>query len=143
MSTSDDNAAHWIVIQNCFERGLIPVQTKRETETIERRKQVSRTLVYTWHKKIKDSRCNHTLIQHPFTLCLPLYLPLILTRSKNLRWSYIVRNVLGSRINKTYPKVYMYDKTIRSLSKLRKLKNLRNDYFDLNYIRKIKKNMVM
>ena len=41
--------------QYFFEGGLNPVQTKREIETIERHKHVSRTLVYTWHKRFKDS----------------------------------------------------------------------------------------
>ena len=35
MATSDDNAVHPIVIQYCFDRGLSPVQTKREMETTE------------------------------------------------------------------------------------------------------------
>ena len=41
MATSDDNAAHQIVMKYCFERGLTPVQTKREMETIERHTRVS------------------------------------------------------------------------------------------------------
>ena len=55
MATSDDNAAHRIVIQYSVERGLTPVQNKRDMETIERHRHVSRTLVYTWHKRFKDS----------------------------------------------------------------------------------------
>ena len=54
MATWDDIAAHRIVIQYCDERGLTPVRTKREMETIERHKHVSRTLVYTWHKRFKN-----------------------------------------------------------------------------------------
>ena len=45
MATSDDNAAHRIVIQYCVERGLAPVQTKRKMEMIERQKHVFQTLV--------------------------------------------------------------------------------------------------
>ena len=33
MPTSDDNTAHRMVIQYCFERSLTPVQTKRENDT--------------------------------------------------------------------------------------------------------------
>ncbi|XP_062611652.1 protein GVQW3-like [Saccostrea cucullata] len=53
MATSADNAAHRIIIQYCVERGMTPIQTKKEMETIERHKHVSRTLVYTWHKRFK------------------------------------------------------------------------------------------
>ena len=55
IATSDNNAAHRILIQYCFEESLTPVETKREMETIERHKHVSQTLVYTWHYRFKDS----------------------------------------------------------------------------------------
>ena len=53
MATSDNNQPTEL---HCFERGLTPVQTKREKETIELHKHLSQTLVYTWQKRFKDSR---------------------------------------------------------------------------------------
>lgn len=48
---SDDNAAHGIVIQYCFKRGLTPIDTKIDMETIELHKNVSQTFIYTYHKR--------------------------------------------------------------------------------------------
>lgn len=52
-----------IVIHYCIERGLTPVQTEREIETIEQHEHVSGTLVYTWHERFKDGWSGDPMIK--------------------------------------------------------------------------------
>ena len=54
MATSGDFAAQKVIIQYCVDRGMTPAQTKREMDTVPGRKPVSKTLVYTWHKKFRE-----------------------------------------------------------------------------------------
>ena len=51
MATSEERAAHRSVIKYCVDRGMTPVQTKREMEKTDMCGNVSRSLVYAWHKR--------------------------------------------------------------------------------------------
>ena len=51
MMTSDGNANYHSIL---FEPGMTPVKLNREMEKIERHKNVSRTLVYTWDRRSKN-----------------------------------------------------------------------------------------
>ena len=52
MATSDDNAAHQILIKDCVSIDLIPIQTKIDMKTLDRHKPLSWT--FTWLKRFKD-----------------------------------------------------------------------------------------
>lgn len=54
MTTSSDLSAQKVIIKYCVDRGLTPVQTKMEMDCVGGPKKVSRTLVYTWHKKFRE-----------------------------------------------------------------------------------------
>lgn len=54
MATSAEHAAHKIVIKYCADRGMTPIDTKREMERSTMCGNVSRTLVYRWHKRFSS-----------------------------------------------------------------------------------------
>ena len=54
MATSEETAAHRSVIRFCVELGLTPVETQKEMFSTERHKNVSRALIYKWHRRYSD-----------------------------------------------------------------------------------------
>lgn len=54
MATSDKQAAHRNVIQFCVDLGMTPVDIYKKMQNSERHKNVSRALVYKWHKRFTD-----------------------------------------------------------------------------------------
>ena len=54
MATSEEIAAHRSVIRFCVDLGLTPVETQKKMQSTERHKNVSRALVYKWHRRYSD-----------------------------------------------------------------------------------------
>ncbi|KAK3084951.1 hypothetical protein FSP39_021962 [Pinctada imbricata] len=54
MATSRKDAEHKTVIRYCVDRGLTPIQTKKEIESSGMYGNVSRALIYKWHKRFTD-----------------------------------------------------------------------------------------
>ena len=54
MATSRKDAEHKTVIRYCVNRGLTPIQTKKEMESTGKYANVSRALIYKWHKRFTD-----------------------------------------------------------------------------------------
>ena len=53
MATLTEHSAHRTIISYCVDRGMTPIQTLREMGKTRELCSVSRTLVYTWHKRFK------------------------------------------------------------------------------------------
>ena len=51
MATSEDNAGHRDIITYCAERGMTPGQTIKEMKSSQTHQNVSRLLIYKWHKR--------------------------------------------------------------------------------------------
>ena len=51
MATSEDDAGHRDIIKYCVERGMTPGQTIKEMKSPQTRQNVSRVLIYKWHKR--------------------------------------------------------------------------------------------
>ena len=51
MATSDNGAGHRSIIKYCVERGMTPGQTIKEMKSSQTHQNVSRVLVYKWHKR--------------------------------------------------------------------------------------------
>ena len=51
MVTSEECAAHKMIIRYCVDHGMTPIETKLEMESTSICGKVSRTLVCTWHKR--------------------------------------------------------------------------------------------
>ena len=53
MATLTERLVHITIISYCVDRGMTPIQTLREMGKTRELNSVSRTLVYTWHKRFK------------------------------------------------------------------------------------------
>ena len=60
MATSDEDAAHISAFQVCFPSGVTPIDTCCQLKSTDRYKNVSWTLVYTWHARFSDSSTVNT-----------------------------------------------------------------------------------
>ena len=53
MATLTERLVHITIISYCVDRGMTPIKTLREMGKTMELNSVSRTLVYTWHKRFK------------------------------------------------------------------------------------------